>query len=96
MSIPKAATPPISSLHPCSTQDPKGIKERRRGAGSQAGLGCTRHSDAGGPTPGPVPLPLLQNLLQLESGHLDGALTEVAPTVGGETDFWIPGGGAGG
>lgn len=32
--------------------------------------------------PGPKPLPLLGNLLQLQSGHLDRVLMEVAPAVG--------------
>lgn len=32
--------------------------------------------------PGPKPLPLLGNLLQLQSGHLDRALMEVTPAVG--------------
>lgn len=43
--------------------------------------------------PGPMPLGLLGNLLQLESGGLDRALMKVAQTVGGETEFWILGGG---
>lgn len=94
---PKGGHPslPLSVSIPAPPKTPRESK-RRRGAGSQAGLGCTWRSDAGGPTPGPVPLPLRRNLLQLESGHLDRALTEVAPTVGGVTGFWIPGGGAGG
>lgn len=34
--------------------------------------------------PGPRPLPLLGNLLQLESGRLDHTLMEVTPRVGGD------------
>ena len=34
--------------------------------------------------PGPRPLTLLGNLLQLESGRLDHTLMEVAPRVGGD------------
>ena len=48
--------------------------------------------------PGPRPLPLLGNLLQLESGRLDHTLMEVAPRVGGDGGggFWTRGGGTGG
>lgn len=45
---------------------------------------------------GPTPIPLLGGLLHLEFGLLDRVLMEVALTVGGGTEFWICGGGAGG
>lgn len=41
-------------------------------------------------------LSLRGNLLQLEPGHLDGVLMEVALTVGGGSECCIPGDGAGG
>lgn len=40
--------------------------------------------------PSPTPLSLLGNLLQLEPGHLDSALMEVAPTVcGGQNSAFL-------